>query len=189
MIRHRQSGLQHIVTPLTEKAALFLNSFVGREIVMSEKEWQSTQLEMPAHRVWIMGESSLPCYHTQRAYRIGLDGARMTTPAINAHTPGPWRFAQSKGGAWFVYPATEEAHPITPNIKISKRATREAIATARLISKAPEMLAALRYILDCATLMGQEFDPALDQAFAHGQSIVDHLAEPLPVLREKGGAE
>jgi hypothetical protein len=56
MIKHTQSGSQHLVTPLTEKAARFLNTFVGRTLTMSEKEWTSVQMEMGAHKVWVMGK-------------------------------------------------------------------------------------------------------------------------------------
>ena len=57
MIQHKQFGKRHEVTPLTEKAALFLNTFVGRTVLMNDKEYQSMLLEMPAHRCWIMGSA------------------------------------------------------------------------------------------------------------------------------------
>jgi hypothetical protein len=66
VIEHKQFGTRHKVTPLTEGAALFLNTFVGRTIVMSEKEYQSMRLEMPAHRCWIMGEDSVAPSWLQR---------------------------------------------------------------------------------------------------------------------------
>lgn len=50
-------GTQYFVTPLTERAARFLNGFVGRTITMTQKEWESIELEMPAHRIWEMGKS------------------------------------------------------------------------------------------------------------------------------------
>jgi hypothetical protein len=56
MIEHEISGKNHKITPLTEKAALFLNTFVGRTLIMDEKAYQSMLLEMPAHRCWIMGQ-------------------------------------------------------------------------------------------------------------------------------------
>jgi hypothetical protein len=57
MIKHTQIGDAHIVTPLTEKAALFLNTFVGREIVMTSRDWESVQMEMGAHKCWVMGDT------------------------------------------------------------------------------------------------------------------------------------
>jgi hypothetical protein len=56
MIEHKRKGSQHLVTPLTERAALFLNTFVGRTLVMTSRDWQSVCLEMSAHKVWVMGE-------------------------------------------------------------------------------------------------------------------------------------
>jgi hypothetical protein len=56
MIKHENKGSKHFVTPLTEKAARFLNSFVGRTITMTDKEWQSVRMEMGAHHCWVMGE-------------------------------------------------------------------------------------------------------------------------------------
>lgn len=53
MINHTQNGAKHEVTPLTEKAARFLNSFVGRSIVMTEKEFRSMAMEMSVHGCWI----------------------------------------------------------------------------------------------------------------------------------------
>jgi len=56
MIEHKQNGQKHLITPLTEKSARFLNSFVGRTIIMDEKAYQSMRLEMHSHGCWIMGE-------------------------------------------------------------------------------------------------------------------------------------
>jgi hypothetical protein len=56
MIEHKSHNFEHFVTPLTEKAARFLNGFVGRTIVMSAKDWESVRMEMGAHKVWVMGE-------------------------------------------------------------------------------------------------------------------------------------
>lgn len=57
MIKHEMKAGKHLVTPLTERAARFLNTFVYRTVVMDEKEWNSAKLEMPAHQVFIMGEA------------------------------------------------------------------------------------------------------------------------------------
>ena len=56
MIKHTQIANQHEVVALTEKAAKFLNTFVGRKLIMSDKEWMSCRMEMGAHKVWVMGE-------------------------------------------------------------------------------------------------------------------------------------
>jgi hypothetical protein len=56
VIEHKMQGSKHLVTPLTEKAALFLNSFVARTIAMTDNEWASVRMEMSAHGVWVMGE-------------------------------------------------------------------------------------------------------------------------------------
>lgn len=55
MIKHEMKGNKHLVTPLTEKAARFLNTFVNRTVVMDEQEYRSMTLEMSSHKVWIMG--------------------------------------------------------------------------------------------------------------------------------------
>ena len=62
------------------------------------------------------------------------------------HTPGPWRFEQSKGGRWYVYGACQK-QPFKPNVYVPKNGgSQEAFANARLIAAAPEMYAALRAI-------------------------------------------
>lgn len=53
MIKHVMNGPWHEVTPLTEKAALFLNTFVGRKLRLTQQEWRSVQLEMGAHQCWV----------------------------------------------------------------------------------------------------------------------------------------
>jgi hypothetical protein len=65
MIEHTQNGNQHQVTPLTEQAARFLNTFVGRTITMSNKEWESVQMEMGGHNVWVVekrGENTMTAH-------------------------------------------------------------------------------------------------------------------------------
>jgi hypothetical protein len=57
MIKHTQIGARHQVVALTDKAARFLNTFVGRELVMDDKQWQSVRMEMGAHKVWVMGDT------------------------------------------------------------------------------------------------------------------------------------
>lgn len=44
------------VQPMTEKAARFLNTFVGRTVRMTAKEWESASMEMSAHGCWVMGQ-------------------------------------------------------------------------------------------------------------------------------------
>ena len=66
-------------------------------------------------------------------------------------TKGPWRFAQSKGGAWFVYSATDE-QPFRPRVRVPRRGTKLERANALLISKAPEMADLLKKLV--ATLTG-----------------------------------
>jgi hypothetical protein len=56
MIKHTIKGRKHIVEPMTEKAARFLNCFVGSVLVMSAEEFESVRMEMGAHGCWIMGE-------------------------------------------------------------------------------------------------------------------------------------
>jgi dihydrofolate reductase len=56
MIKHTQDGKTHEVTPMTEKAARFLNTFVGRTIIMTDKMWESVAMEMGAHKIWVMGQ-------------------------------------------------------------------------------------------------------------------------------------
>ena len=56
MIKHTQNGTKHEVTALKEKAARFLNTFVGRTLIMDAKQWESVQMEMGAHGVWEMGK-------------------------------------------------------------------------------------------------------------------------------------
>lgn len=57
MLKRVQIGDLHYVTPLTARAALFLNGFVGETITMTTKEWESIELEMASHRIWEMGKS------------------------------------------------------------------------------------------------------------------------------------
>jgi hypothetical protein len=49
MIKHTRHRAKHEVTPPTEKAARFLNTFVGRTLILTAKEWESVQMEMGAH--------------------------------------------------------------------------------------------------------------------------------------------
>jgi hypothetical protein len=48
--------IHHLLTPLHERAARFLNTFVGRTITMTEKEFESVRLEMSAHGCWLIDE-------------------------------------------------------------------------------------------------------------------------------------
>lgn len=69
---------------------------------------------------------------------------------VMKHTPGPWEYLESKGGAWFIYPPAEadgSAQPIRPKIRIPKRATKEMKANAYLIAAAPDMLTALEAVI------------------------------------------
>lgn len=67
------------------------------------------------------------------------------------HTPGPWRFEESKGGAWFVYGETGDTQPIKPKIRVPKRGTKLMIANAHLIAAAPELLEALEAMIELET--------------------------------------
>lgn len=62
------------------------------------------------------------------------------------HTPGPWRFEESKGGAWFIYGETGDGAPIKPHVKVPKRGTRLMRANARLMALAPQMYNALQAV-------------------------------------------
>jgi len=46
--------IHHLLAPLSERAARFLNTFVGRTICLTEKEFESVQLEMGAHNCWLI---------------------------------------------------------------------------------------------------------------------------------------
>ncbi len=63
MIQHKRievlgtdgfTQVHHLLTPLSDKAARFLNTFVGRTVSMSTRDFESAQLEMPAHGCWIV---------------------------------------------------------------------------------------------------------------------------------------
>lgn len=56
MIKHTHFGSKHLVQPLTENAARFLNTFVHRTLIMCDKEWETVRMEMGAHKIWVMGE-------------------------------------------------------------------------------------------------------------------------------------
>ena len=44
----------HHLTPMTEKAARFLNTFPLHTVCMTERDYASAKLEMPAHGCWIV---------------------------------------------------------------------------------------------------------------------------------------
>jgi len=55
MIKHIKTMNLNHVTPMTDKAARFLNTFVGRTLLLSDVEWEKVQMEMAAHKCWVMG--------------------------------------------------------------------------------------------------------------------------------------
>jgi hypothetical protein len=64
---------------------------------------------------------------------------------MSAHTPGPWRVARLRSGAWAV--VDRGTRDIVPSI-FTQRDGGEDEANARLIAAAPDLLAALKYLLE-----------------------------------------
>lgn len=57
MIRIKQiSAGRYEIEALNEKAAKFLNTFVGKKFIADGGYMRSIRLEMAAHGCWIMGE-------------------------------------------------------------------------------------------------------------------------------------
>lgn len=67
---------------------------------------------------------------------------------MNQHTPGPWTFDKDAHCAGGYIRTTKGLGTAACKITTSGHSYGEAIANARLIAAAPELLAALKYQLD-----------------------------------------
>ena len=84
-----------------------------------------------------------------------------TTKAVS-HTPGPWKAGYRSGFSWQIG-GSDQFGPVTvAEVLYSPGVNAE--ANARLIAKAPEMLAIARLLLESAAeaaILLQDYEPAL----------------------------
>ena len=88
---------------------------------------------------------------------------------MSAHTPGPWKFSVGDGGEWWVGDDQEAVIRDSKNEFIAVLAVdpdnfTQEVANARLIAAAPDLLAALKRMIEHGT-RAEWSDDVLAQSF------------------------
>lgn len=108
---------------------------------------------------------------------------------MSGHTPGPWHVQDDHGKRWIETSGNDDtiAEIHRRNSKGSVYSCKEANANARLIAAAPDLLAALEYLLAAYVAeQHSEFDFPNDEWSAEGRDDEYALKAMAAIARAKG---